>query len=145
MNHSIIEEVVQHQNETIIKEKDLTSAAVQQHEEEEVSTVHGGENKRRRRLGLLLNKWWSNIMGDIYAVDDPNNFSPLKKNIIIFIVAYGGLMGPTAAMIYLPGIQDVMNDLNTSVAGINASVAAYVVFLGISVSCDTHLFTCFFF
>jgi hypothetical protein len=73
-------------------------------------------------------------MGDIYADDDPHNLSSTKKSLIIFIVSLSGLMGPIATFVYTPGIDKVMNDMNTSLTGVNATIAIYTVFLGIAVS-----------
>lgn len=83
----------------------------------------------------ILKKWWRDMIGDIYATDnDPYQFSQARKNLIVFIIAYSGLMGPVGAMIYMPGMIDVMRDMDTSLAGLNGSVAIYIVFMGISVS-----------
>lgn len=145
-----IQDAAQHKEGNIImdNEEDITTCTIATHQEQNIkddegSTIHCGAGDDESWLRLIFRTWWSKVMGDIYAQDDdPVNFSRLKKNIIIFIVAYGGLMGPTAAMIYLPGMQLVMSDLSTSVAGVNGTVAAYVVFLGISVCsffCNTEL------
>lgn len=75
------------------------------------------------------------MIGDIYATDnDPYQFSQTRKNLIVLIMAYSGLMGSVGAVIYMPEMLDVMRDMDTSLAGLNASVTIYIVFMGISVS-----------
>lgn len=75
------------------------------------------------------------MIGDIYATDnDPYQFSQTRKNLIVLIMAYSGLMGSVGAVIYMPEMLDVMRDVDTSLAGLNASVTIYIVFMGISVS-----------
>lgn len=78
--------------------------------------------------------WLTYVWGDIYATDDPNLYSQKKKNVIILLVALGGLCGPLSSMMYMPGILAVAADLNTSVSSVNGTISAYVVFMGISVS-----------
>lgn len=87
------------------------------------STVH--ENQKKG-FGYLL--------GDIYADDDPNHYSSKRKNVIIFLVAMGGLCGPLSSMMYMPALLSVASDLNTTVSAVNGTVSAFVVFMGISVS-----------
>ena len=48
----------------------------------------------RRRSG-----WLKYFLGDIYAEDDPSDMSDRRRNLIIFIVALGGVSGPLASMI----------------------------------------------
>jgi hypothetical protein len=75
------------------------------------------------------------IMGDIYASDDPKvAFSQTKKNVIVLLVAVMGINGSIAQLIYMPGIYQMMEDLNTSLLGIDATVSAYIAFAGIAVS-----------
>jgi hypothetical protein len=79
-------------------------------------------------------KWYQCIMGDIYATDDPNDYSQRKKNIIILLVALGGIAGPMSSMMYMPGLLAVARDLNTTTSAVNGTISAFVVFMGISVS-----------
>ncbi|KAI8076277.1 major facilitator superfamily domain-containing protein [Thamnidium elegans] len=76
--------------------------------------------------------WLTYIWGDIYATDNPNQYSQKKKNVIILLVALGGLCGPLSSMMYMPGILAVAADLNTSISSVNGTISAYVVFMGIS-------------
>ncbi|KAI8987088.1 major facilitator superfamily domain-containing protein [Pilobolus umbonatus] len=80
----------------------------------------------------LLTRIWDVVMGDIYDPSDPQDLSPRKKNMITFIVALSGISGPIGSMIYMPGLLTVMEELNTSSAAVNGTVAAYVVFTGIA-------------
>ncbi|KAI8137472.1 major facilitator superfamily domain-containing protein [Fennellomyces sp. T-0311] len=76
--------------------------------------------------------WFKYLLGDVYAQDDPSDISASRRNIIILIVALGGVSGPLGSMIYMPGLLAVANDLNTSVSAVNGTVAAYVVFMGVA-------------
>lgn len=78
--------------------------------------------------------WFKYIFGDIYASDDPNNYSEKRKNVIILLVALGGLCGPLSSMMYMPALLTVAEDLKTTVSAVNGTVSAFVVFMGISVS-----------
>lgn len=109
-------------------------------EDDDTSTAHYNsilDNGNRR------SNWFNYLWGDIYATDDPNQFSSKKKSIIIFIVAMGGLCGPLSSMMYMPGILAVAKDLNTSISAVNGTISAYVVFMGISVSFVLCLFLLF--
>lgn len=79
-------------------------------------------------------KWYHCILGDIYATDDPNDYSRPKKNVIILLVALGGIAGPMSSMMYMPGLLEVARDLNTTTSAVNGTISAFVVFMGISVS-----------
>ncbi|CAO3660280.1 unnamed protein product [Rhizopus stolonifer] len=85
------------------------------------STVH--ENQKKR---------FSYLLGDIYADDDPNHYSSKRKNVIIFLVAMGGLCGPLSSMMYMPALLSVASDLNTTISAVNGTVSAFVIFMGIS-------------
>ncbi|KAI9478349.1 MAG: major facilitator superfamily domain-containing protein [Benjaminiella poitrasii] len=76
--------------------------------------------------------WWKSLMGDIYALDDPNDFSQQKKNFIILMVALGGIAGPISSMMYMPAILSIAEDLKTSISAVNGTISAFVVFMGIS-------------
>lgn len=93
------------------------------------STVYHHQIKRFS----AIKKFWSHAMGDIYADDNPREYSKLKKNIIIMIVAFSGISGPIGSMIYMPGLTQIQTSLHTSTAAVNGSVSAYVVFMGIAV------------
>ncbi|KAL9559624.1 hypothetical protein MBANPS3_000330 [Mucor bainieri] len=92
------------------------------------STVYHHQIKR---FGAIK-KFWSHAMGNIYADDNPREYSKLKKNIIITIVAFSGISGPIGSMIYMPGLTQIQASLHTSTAAVNGSVSAYVVFMGIA-------------
>ncbi|KAI7908200.1 major facilitator superfamily domain-containing protein [Cokeromyces recurvatus] len=90
--------------------------------------VHRNENHQRG----FIKTWFSGLLGDIYAEDNPREYSTMKKNIIIFIVALSGISGPIGSMLYMPGLTDVSKDLHASLPAINATVAAYVALMGIA-------------
>ncbi|GAN04290.1 MFS multidrug resistance transporter [Mucor ambiguus] len=72
------------------------------------------------------------LKGDIYATDDPRQYSSAKKNFIVFIVALGGIYGPLSTLIYLPGILQMAKDLDASIEAINATMSAYVALAGLT-------------
>lgn len=74
------------------------------------------------------------LKGDIYATDDPRQYSSAKKNFIVFIVALGGIYGPLSTLIYVPGILQMARDLDASIEAINATMSAYVALAGLTVS-----------
>ncbi|KAI8647492.1 major facilitator superfamily domain-containing protein [Parasitella parasitica] len=87
-----------------------------------------GNSKKKCKL----NAWYSLMMGDIYASDDPNLYSQNKKNVIIMLVALSGIAGPMSSMMYMPGILAVVQDLHTTTSAVNGTISAFVVFMGIS-------------
>ncbi|RCH91251.1 hypothetical protein CU097_009261 [Rhizopus azygosporus] len=89
------------------------------------NTVHEADDGCRSH-------WFKYIFGDIYASDDPNNYSEKRKNVIILLVALGGLCGPLSSMMYMPALLTVAEDLKTTVSAVNGTVSAFVVFMGIS-------------
>lgn len=79
-------------------------------------------------------RWLAYLVGDIYAQDDPTQLPMRHKQAIIVIVALSGISGPLASMIYMPGLLSVARDMHTgSMAAVNATVSAYVVFMGVAV------------
>jgi hypothetical protein len=86
-----------------------------------------------------IKKLFFHVMGDIYADDNPREYSKLRKNTIIMVVALSGISGPIGSMIYMPGLTQIQGSLNASTAAINGSVSAYVIFTGIAV-CNIYIY-----
>ncbi|KAH8917525.1 MFS general substrate transporter [Atractiella rhizophila] len=61
-----------------------------------------------------------------------DRLSPRRKGIIIFIVAYCGLLAPLASSSFLPSIPQMSKDLNASPELINYTVAIFLVTIGIA-------------
>ncbi|KZO96755.1 MFS general substrate transporter, partial [Calocera viscosa TUFC12733] len=59
---------------------------------------------------------------DIY-----DRFSPARKLIVVFIVAWAALLAPFASSAFLPSIPQIASDLRTTESVINYSVAVYLV------------------
>ncbi|KAL7312470.1 hypothetical protein PS15m_008225 [Mucor circinelloides] len=74
----------------------------------------------------------SKVLGDIYSSDDPQLYSPTRKNVIVLLIALIGINGSISQLIYLPGILQMADDLHASLPAIDSTVSAYVVFAGIA-------------
>ncbi|KZT59409.1 MFS general substrate transporter [Calocera cornea HHB12733] len=59
---------------------------------------------------------------DIY-----DRFSPRRKLIVVFIIAWAALLAPFASSAFLPSIPQIASDLRTTESVINYSVAVYLV------------------
>lgn len=108
-----------------------------------ITTVSHYENEGDDTSTFIDNRQscWLNIMGNIYADDDPHLYSNTKKNIIVFIIALSGISSTIGNMIYMPDVVRISQDLNTTLTGMTGTVAVYVVFIGIAVSvCTVYLF-----
>ncbi|CAO3636166.1 unnamed protein product [Mucor hiemalis] len=101
------------------------------HTDDDTSTAHSTVLNEKID-NLNKSNWFNYLWGDIYATDDPNQYSQKKKNVIIFLVALGGLCGPLSSMMYMPGLLAVAADLNTTTSAVNGTISAFVVFMGIS-------------
>lgn len=104
------------------------------HDDDKFTSASTVINDTKEQHFSLLRTWWSSILGDIYAEDNPKEYSERRKNIIILIVALSGISGPIGSLIYMPGVIDITRDLNTTLTTINGTVSAYVVFMGIAAS-----------
>lgn len=79
--------------------------------------------------------WKSRLLGgDIYASDDPKKLPRYKRYFYVFLVAVLGINQSIAILIYMPGIYQVMDELNTSYAGFDATTSIYIAFAGIAVT-----------
>lgn len=108
------------------------------HDEESTLEVNSNTSQRVTNKSLLKQCWFK-TMGDIYAKDDPHDLSNTRKNAIVLIIALIAIIGSASIFIYIPGSSSVMSDMNTSLIGLNATVAIYSVLLGIAVSFLHHL------
>lgn len=104
-----------------------------QHDDDDGFTSASTVYHHKKNQFTAIKKFFSQAMGDIYADDNPREYSKLRKNTIIMIVAFSGISGPIGSMIYMPGLTQVQDSLNASTAAINGSVSAYVIFTGIAV------------
>lgn len=82
-------------------------------------------------------KWADKMFGDIYAEDDPKQLTTSKKYLYVFVVALLGINATITILIYQPGIYEMADELHTSVTGIDATMAIYIAFTGISVNCHS--------
>lgn len=105
-----------------------------------ISMKQGDQLDDDRTIHRLDNfkKWTNTMFGDIYAEDDPKQLSTSQKYVYVFVVALLGINATITILIYMPGIYDMMKDLNTSIAGVDATMAIYIAFTGIAVTVD-HL------
>ncbi len=78
----------------------------------------------KQRRGLL--SWITVIPEYEDARDYPDNL----KAVLVFIIAFVATTGPMGTSILMPAIDDVVKDLETSVAIVNVSVGVYLLALG---------------
>ncbi|KAF9173020.1 hypothetical protein BGX20_004307 [Mortierella sp. AD010] len=64
--------------------------------------------------------------------DPRTNFSRVKKGIILAVISQAGCLGGFSSTIYFPSLVQITSDLNASQTIINASVALFILFMGIS-------------
>lgn len=65
--------------------------------------------------------------GPAYSV-----FDTPQKNLIVFMVAFGGFFSPLSANIYFPALNALSRDLNVSSELINLTLTSYMIFQGIA-------------
>ncbi|EGV65333.1 MFS general substrate transporter [Yamadazyma tenuis] len=63
--------------------------------------------------------------------EDPRDYGPRQKMVIVLIVALAAICGPMGTSILLPAIEDVGKDLHTSTSVVNVSVGIYLLAMGI--------------
>lgn len=61
----------------------------------------------------------------------PQNYNSKIKLLITFAVSFAAMVGPMGGSIFLPAMQDIAKDLNTSKDVVNVSYGLYVLSLGI--------------
>ncbi|KAI8369663.1 hypothetical protein BD560DRAFT_124906 [Blakeslea trispora] len=59
---------------------------------------------------------------------DPKQYSTVKKNTILFVVAIGGMISPISSTLYYPALVDMQYALNTSATAMNASLSIFTFF-----------------
>lgn len=119
---------------TKVIDKSTDDFTTQDHASSIIIHSTGTADQVSRNDSTLLKKLLFKLKGDIYATDDPRQYSPARKKFIVFIVALGGIYGPLSTLIYLPGILQMARDLNASIEAINATMSAYVALAGLTVS-----------
>ncbi|KAF9938596.1 hypothetical protein BGZ65_012581 [Modicella reniformis] len=63
--------------------------------------------------------------------DDPKNWPRSKKNVVVFVIAYCAFVAPLASSIYMPAVNQVKNDLNTTPSLVSATLSVFILFQGI--------------
>lgn len=116
---------------TAVGSRDTCIELEQEHMSETSTTIDRASLSKKN---MSRQKWLTFLIGDVYAQDDPRDLSDKRKNIVIFILALGGVNGPLGSMIYMPGLLSVARDLHTTLSAVNGSVSAFVVFMGVAVS-----------
>ncbi|KAF1800206.1 major facilitator superfamily domain-containing protein [Mucor lusitanicus] len=117
---------------TKVIDKSTDDFTTQDHASSIIIHSTGTADQVSRNDSTLLKKLLFKLKGDIYATDDPRQYSPARKKFIVFIVALGGIYGPLSTLIYLPGILQMARDLNASIEAINATMSAYVALAGLT-------------
>lgn len=62
---------------------------------------------------------------------DARDYPPKIKYLLVAIIAFAAITGPMGTSIMLPAIDDIVENLDTSVAMVNVSVGIYLLALGI--------------
>ncbi|KAL1927933.1 hypothetical protein VTP01DRAFT_3338 [Rhizomucor pusillus] len=114
---------------TAVGSRDTCIELEQEHMSETSTTIDRASLSKKN---MSRQKWLTFLIGDVYAQDDPRDLSDKRKNIVIFILALGGVNGPLGSMIYMPGLLSVARDLHTTISAVNGSVSAFVVFMGVA-------------
>jgi hypothetical protein len=92
---------------------------------------------RNKRRGLF-----AQLVIGIPEIDDPIQYSPKTKNVIVFIIAFAAIAAPMGyvlrevsvnfrSAIYLPALPHVIAGLNTNSTLVNLTVALYMLALGL--------------
>ncbi|KAH8922464.1 MFS general substrate transporter [Atractiella rhizophila] len=92
-----------------------------------VGDLHDLDTKDEEPKLEKVNEKYDPLTDPIY-----DRLSPRRKGIIIFIVAYCGLLAPLASSSFLPSIPQMSKDLNASPELINYTVAIFLVTIGIA-------------
>ncbi|BEJ01175.1 hypothetical protein CcaverHIS631_0510320 [Cutaneotrichosporon cavernicola] len=74
-------------------------------------------------------------VGAVEAQREPDiydRFSPHRKHIMIAIVSFSGFLGPVASSAFLPSINVMADELNTTPEIINYTVAIFIITIGIA-------------
>ncbi|KAJ9090969.1 hypothetical protein QFC19_009315 [Naganishia cerealis] len=79
----------------------------------------------KQRRGLLS---WITVIPEY---EDARDYPDKLKAVLVFIIAFVATTGPMGTSILMPAIDDVVKDLETSVAIVNVSVGVYLLALGI--------------
>ncbi|RKP13290.1 major facilitator superfamily domain-containing protein, partial [Piptocephalis cylindrospora] len=56
-------------------------------------------------------------------------FSAMRKNCILAIVAFAGILGPLTSTVFLPAIRDLQRDLHTTLTIVNLCISLFVLFM----------------
>ncbi|KAK4509398.1 uncharacterized protein ATC70_007749 [Mucor velutinosus] len=111
-------------NKIVVEEDRISETATN----EEGLSSYTVNNQKKGYVKSIVAK----VLGDIYSSDDPQLYSPTKKNTIVLLIALISINGSMAQLIYLPGILQMADNLNASLPAIDSTVSAYVVFAGIA-------------
>lgn len=108
----------------------LTETAKQENDDVEadiarVVTAHSVKVPRERRRGLF------GRCAVVDEVEEPLTYSKHHKNLIVFTVATAALNAPFGSAIFLPSVNQIAKDFNTSESIVSLTVAFYMLALGI--------------
>lgn len=104
---------------------DNGNASSEEAEEKSQMTTGGVKVPLKDRRGLLAQ------VVLIPEIEDARDYLKLRKYTIVGIIAFAAITGPMGTSIMLPAIDDIVQDLNTSVSMVNVSVGIYLLSLGV--------------
>ncbi|KZV76197.1 MFS general substrate transporter [Peniophora sp. CONT] len=67
----------------------------------------------------------------VLVQDDPRTWSPLRKNLCLFIISSAAFIAGLAANIYNPGINDIERELHATSGDISLSLALFILMQGV--------------
>ncbi|GME90252.1 unnamed protein product [Ambrosiozyma monospora] len=80
---------------------------------------------RSKRRGIFSN------LSIIPEYDNPRDLPPRIKYALVFVVAFCAMLGPMGTSILLPAVDDVVDNLGTTVDIVNISIGIYLLTLGV--------------
>ncbi|CAI2189299.1 367_t:CDS:2, partial [Funneliformis geosporum] len=63
---------------------------------------------------------------------DPKNWPRRKKRLILFMIAFAGMIAPMSSTIIYPAVAKIENDLNTSEVLANGMIGIFIFFMGLA-------------
>lgn len=114
-------------------EADLRSDKEQEYVPRDVvaSRIQSALSTKSKRVPMSQRRGLLSIMAVLPEYEDARDYPNNMKAMIVFIISFVATTGPMGTSILMPAIDDVVQDLQTSVSIVNVSVGVYLLALGI--------------